>query len=66
MISQWVSALRGEELNIRLRAAVMTWLTPSKKKNFETMKVFTSITALAATIARRQIMLQTRMTFRTT
>ena len=51
---------------VRLRAAVTTWVTPSKKKNFETMKVLTSMTILAATTAKRQMMLQKRITFKTT
>ena len=49
----------------RASAAVITWLTPSKKKNFETTKVLTSMTTLAAMTARREMMLRTRMMFRT-
>ena len=44
---------------------VMRWVTPSKKKNFETTKVLTSMTKLAATTARRAIMFITRMVLRT-
>ena len=48
-----------------LTQPVIRWLTPSKKKNFETMKVLTSMTKLAATTDRRAIMFITRMTLRT-
>ena len=47
-----------------LKAAVMTWLTASKKKNLETMKVLISITELAAMTATRQIMFMTRIALR--
>ena len=46
------------------RMAVMRWLTPSKKKNLETMKVLTSIEKLAQIQAKRVIMLITRMALR--
>lgn len=49
-----------------LTQPVIRWLTPSKKKNLETMKVLTSITKLAATTDRRAIMFITRMALRTT
>lgn len=50
----------------RARNAVITWLTPSKKKNFETTKVLTSITVLPAITARSVMMLKTRMMLRMT
>ena len=59
--SQWGK----RRVDSRARAAVMTWLTPSKKKNFETTKVLTSMTTLAAMTARREMMLRTRITFKT-
>ena len=43
-----------------------TWLTASKKKNFDTMKVLTSITKLATIIVSRQMMLSTRIVFKMT
>lgn len=52
------------EMDLLPNTAVMTWLTPSKKKNLETMKVLTSMTELAAMTARRPIMFITRMTLR--
>lgn len=55
---------RGEDSLLTL--PVTRWLTPSKKKNFETMKVLTSMTKLAATTDRRAITFITRMTLRTT
>ena len=54
---------RGNSL---LTQPVIRWLTPSKKKNFETTKVLTSMTKLAATTARRAITFITRMTLSTT
>jgi len=45
---------------------VITWLTPSKKKNFETTKVLTSMTVLPAMTARSVMMLKTRMMLRMT
>lgn len=54
---------RGEDS--LLTQPVIKWVTPSKKKNFETTKVLTSITKLAATTAKRAIMFITRMTLRT-
>ena len=55
---------RGEDL--LLTQPVIRWLTPSKKKNLETMKVLTSMTKLAATTAKRATTFITRMTLRTT
>lgn len=52
--------------DLRARKAVITWLTPSKKKNLETTKVLTSMTVLAAMMARRVMMLKTRMMLRMT
>ena len=49
---------------VLLRDAVITWLTPSKKKNWETTKVLTSMTREAATTAKRAIMFITRMVLR--
>lgn len=45
---------------------MITWLTPSKKKNFETTKVLTSMTVLPAMTTRRVMMLKTRMMLRMT
>lgn len=56
----------GGKRDLLLRAAVTTWLTASKKKNFETMKVLTSIEKLATTTARRPVILQTRRMLRMT
>ena len=47
-----------------LKSAVITWLTASKKKNFETTNVFTSITELAEMMATRLIMFITRIVLR--
>ena len=44
--------------------AVKTWLTASKKKKFDSSEVFTSMTTLAVTTARRLIMFMTLMPFR--
>ena len=49
-----------------LTQPVIRWVTPSKKKNLETMKVLTSMTKLAATTERRAITFITRMVLRTT
>ncbi len=46
------------------RMAVMRWLTPSKKKNLETINVLTSIEKLAQIQAKRVTMLITRMALR--
>lgn len=54
---------RGEDS--LLTQPVIKWVTPSKKKNFETTKVLTSMTKLAATTAKRAIMFITRMMLRT-
>ena len=59
-----VVVARGEDS--LLTQPVTIWLTPSKKKNLETMKVLTSMTKLAATTERRAITFITRMTLRTT
>lgn len=48
-----------------LTQPVIRWLIPSKKKNFETMKVLTNMTKLAATTDRRATTFITRMTLRT-
>lgn len=56
----------GIEEDSRARKAVITWLTPSKKKNFETTKVLTSMTVLPAMTARRVMMLKTRRMLRMT
>ena len=64
---QWKGQNRkreGEEDSL-LTQPVTKWVTPSKKKNFETMKVLTSMTKLAATTDRRAIIFITRMTLRT-
>ena len=53
------------ERDLLAKLAVMTWETPSKKKNFETIKVLNSMHMLAATTASRQTILQTRMMLRT-
>lgn len=45
---------------------MITWETPSKKKNFEMTKVLTSMTVLPAMTARRVMMLKTRRTLRMT
>lgn len=52
--------------DLLLTQPVTRWLTPSKKKNLETMKVLTSMTKLAATTDRRAITFITRMVLRTT
>ncbi len=57
--------MKGFGGNLLDSTAVMRWLTPSKKKNLETMKVLTSIEKLAQTQAKRIIMLMTRMMLRT-
>lgn len=51
--------------DLLLTQPVTKWVTPSKKKNFETMKVLTSMTKLAATTDSRAIMFITRITLRT-
>ena len=56
----------GEGEDSLLTQPVTKWVTPSKKKNLETMKVLTSMTKLAATTERRAITFNTRMTLRTT
>ena len=53
-------------VNVHEMAATMTCSQASKKKNFETMKVLTSMTEDAATTASRATMLTTRMPFSTT
>ncbi len=55
--------MMGKGYLLEIKAA-MTWLTPSKKKNLETMKVLTSMNVLAATTATRAIMFITRMALR--
>ncbi len=52
--------------DLRAKQPVIRWLTASKKKNLETWKVLTSMPKLAATMAMRAMMLQTRMILRTT
>ena len=52
--------------DLRAKQPDIRWLTPSKKKNLETWKVLTSMPKLAATMAIREMMLQTRMMLRTT
>ena len=44
----------------------MMWVTASKKKNFETTNVPTSMAMLAAAAAMRPMMFMTRMMLRTT
>ena len=53
-------------MNLLPKLAVITWLTASKKKNLDTMKVLTSMTKLAAMTASRQMILSTRIVFRMT
>ena len=53
-----------ENRYLLLKAAVTTWLTASKKKNLDTMKVLTSIEKLATITAKRAMMLQPRMMLR--
>lgn len=45
--------------------AVKTWLTASKKKNFDATDVLTNINTLAVTTANRPMMFITRMQLRT-
>ena len=56
----------GRKGNLRAKQPVMTCDTPSKKKNLETTKVLISMQKLAATMASKAMMLQTRMTLRMT
>lgn len=56
----------GRKGILRAKQPVMTCDTPSKKKNLETTKVFINMQKLAATMASKAMMLQTRMMLRTT
>ena len=52
--------------DLLLVMAVRTWLTASKKKNFEETEVFTSMTILPAMTASSPMMFMTRMPLRMT
>ena len=61
-----MSLYGGERGDLRAKQPVIRWLMASKKKNLETWKVLTSMPKLAATMAMRAMILQTRMMLRTT
>lgn len=54
----------GEMKDLLLKAAVITWLTASKKKNLETIKVLTSMEKEPMMTARRPMMFMARIMLR--